>query len=62
MIFNDPVLRKKQTFAMSEDEWDMSDSEVPVVTPKVASKWDDEDVEEEDVKVEASASYFILNA
>lgn len=37
---------------MSDDEWDVSDSEVPVAPQKVASKWDDEDVEDEDVKVE----------
>lgn len=38
---------------MSDDEWDVSDSEVPVPAPKVSSKWADEDADD-DVKVRKS--------
>jgi len=38
---------------MSDDDWDVSDSEAAAVPPqKIVSKWDDEDADENDVKVE----------
>lgn len=42
---------------MSDDDWDVSDSEVPPPPVKVASKWADEDVEDD---VKARRIYTIL--
>jgi hypothetical protein len=36
---------------MSDDDWDVEETEIPTIgAPKVASKWDDED-QDDDVKV-----------
>jgi hypothetical protein len=44
---------------MSDDDWDVSDSEAAAAPPqKIVSKWDDEDADENDVKVEGLRSSF----